>query len=134
MTATDSKQPAGRDEIGRCSLTLEIVENKEVFDRHQVEFLKEMIGMLKGAFEQADVTVQEDDMFELLSIMSFNIGALLDASATAGPLDDPTVPFLAFRAEERSETLITSPVGSYLHEISEGVLEEVFDEDDDLES
>ncbi len=112
-------------------MTLEIIEDREAFDRHQVEFLKELIDTIKRAFEEAEVSVPEDDYFNLLSIMSFNISALLDASAVAGSPDDPTVPFFAFRKEERSETLIISPVGSYLHEISEGVLEEVFDEDDE---
>jgi hypothetical protein len=114
-------------------MAIEFVEDQESFDRHQIAFLRELIATAKSAFRQANVEVAEDDFYELLSVMSFNISALLDASATAGPLDDPTVPFLAFRKDERSEIIITSPVGSYLHEISEGVLEEVFDEDDETE-
>ena len=108
-------------------MTLEVVEDQKVFDRHQDELLRQLIVTIRDSIDQAGASIPEEDIYSLVSVISFNISALLDGSTVAGSPDNPAVPYLAFRKEEQSDTLIASGVGSYLHEISEGLVDDVFD-------
>ena len=109
-------------------MTLKLVEDQGRFDRHQAELLKQLVGTISDSLEQAEISVPEDDAGNFIGILSFNISALLDGSTVAGSPDKPAMPYLTFRQDEGSDTLIVSSVGSYMHEISEGVVDEVLGE------
>lgn len=105
---------------------MKIDENQELFDEKQEEFTLELVQTIKRTLEHQGL--DEQTVYELTSSLSFNIGALIDGSATSGELDNPTVSYLAFREkEERLDSIITSPVGSYIHEISERIVDNVFE-------
>ncbi len=104
---------------------LNIEANQELFDKKQEEFILELAKTIKSTLEEKGVS--EDLIYDTTDTLVFNIGALLDGSATAGELNDPSVAYLAFRKSESEEELLISPIGSYIHEIAMPLVENVFE-------
>ncbi|WMS88817.1 hypothetical protein [Pleionea litopenaei] len=104
---------------------MNIEQNQELFDKKQEEFIVELAGIIKNAFEEHELP--EDVVYDATDKLVFNIGALLDGSATAGELDDPTYAYLAFRKSDDADELVVSPIGSYVHEVAMNIVEDVFE-------
>lgn len=105
---------------------MKIIENQELFDEKQVEFTSELVGTIKRTLEGQGL--DEQAVYDLTGSLAFNVGALIDGSAVSGELDNPTVSYLAFREKEESlDSIIISPVGSYIHEISGGLVDNEFE-------
>lgn len=105
---------------------MKIIENQELFDEKQEEFISELIGTIKRTLEGKGL--DEQTVYDLTGALAFNVGALIDGSAVSGELDNPTVSYLAFREKEESlDSIIISHVGSYIHEISEGFVDNEFE-------
>lgn len=105
---------------------MKIIKNQELFDEKQEEFTSELIGTIKRTLEGQGLDKQT--VYDLTGALAFNVGALIDGSAVSGELDNPTVSYLAFREKEESlDSIIISPVGSYIHEISEGFVDSEFE-------
>jgi len=100
--------------------------NQELFDEKQEAFASELIRTIKRTLENQGL--DEQTVYDLTGSLSFNVAALIDGSATSGELTNPTVSYLAFREKEEGlDSIITSPIGSYIHEISEGIVENEFE-------
>ena len=107
--------------------TVKIDNNQDLFVEKQEDFTLELIRTIRRALECKGL--DEQAVYDLTSSISFNVTALIDGSATSGEQDNPTVSYLAFREKEESlDSIITSPVGSYVHEISEGFVENEFEQ------
>jgi hypothetical protein len=104
---------------------LKIEANQEQFDKKQEEFIIELAKTIKSTLEEKGVS--EELIYDTTDTLVFNIGALLDGSATAGELDNPTVSYLAFRKAEDEEDILVSPIGSYIHEIAMPIVEDIFE-------
>jgi hypothetical protein len=105
---------------------VKIHENQNLFDEKQEEFTLELVRTIKRTLELQGLDDQA--VYDLTGSLSFNIAALIDGSATSGELNNPTVSYLAFREKQESlDSIITSPIGSYIHEISEGVVDNEFE-------
>lgn len=105
---------------------MDVISNQELFDERQEQFAKELVQTLKRTLEEH--SLDEQTVYDLTDSLTFGVSALLDGSALSGDLDDPTVAYLAFREKEESlDSIITSPIGSYLHEVATGIVEEEFE-------
>jgi hypothetical protein len=104
---------------------MNIVEDQSLFDDKQEEFITELVRTVKHTLKQQGL--DDQDVYDLTGSLVFNVSALIDGSATSGELKNPTVSYLAFREKEETlNSIITSPIGSYLHEISEGFVDNEF--------
>jgi len=105
---------------------MNIIEDQDLFDDKQEEFTTELVRTVKRTLEEQGLDKQS--VYDLTSSLVFNVSALIDGSATSGEIESPTVSYLAFREKEESlNSIIISPIGSYLHEVCEGFVENEFE-------
>lgn len=105
---------------------MKITSNQEQFDSKQDDFVEELVKTIRRTLEEQGL--DEQLVYDLTSSLAFNVSALIDGCAVSGKKERPTVSYLAFRElEESLASVVISPVGSYLHEISEGFVESEFE-------
>lgn len=105
---------------------MKIVQDQTLFDEKQEKFATELVRIIKQTLTEQGL--DEQTMYDLTSELSFNLAALLDGTAVNGAVSDPAIMSLAFREKEHClESIVVSPAGSHLHELSEGLVEEAFD-------
>ncbi|ASP38800.1 hypothetical protein CHH28_08950 [Bacterioplanes sanyensis] len=107
------------------------LHDPSVFDEHHQHFAIELVRTIRRTLQQQALdseALDDQAIYDLTSSLSFNISALIDGSATSGDASTPTIAHLAFKqAESDGDVLLTSDEGTYLHEISEGIVEDEFE-------
>ena len=108
---------------------MNIVNNEDKYDSNQEVMLENLVASFKRILEQNDV--DEEMIYSIVGDLAFDACAILDGSAVMGSEESPVIPFLAFcKNEEEKETLIVNESGSYMHEITYGIVDKVFEVDE----
>lgn len=100
------------------------------YDELQVKLLEEVIVRIRDTL--IDKGVNDEMIYDITGDIAFSVCAVLDASAIMHLDGEEVLPFLAFsRSRDEKDTLLVNNVGSYLHEMVFGVLDDVYFDDED---
>lgn len=100
-------------------------KDRAKYDDLQLFLTKEIVGCVKASLDSAGL--EEDDLYDLIEEIAFNIAATIDGSAIMTHKEERVIPFLAFASTPDKDNLIVEDGGSWMHEYVSGAVEEAFD-------
>jgi hypothetical protein len=107
---------------------MNIVRDDDKYDDSQEVVLENIVKSFKQILEQNGV--DEEMIYSIAGDLAFDVCAIIDGSAEMGTEKNPVLPFLAFKkSEEETNTLIVNNIGSYMHEMTYGIVDKVFEID-----
>jgi hypothetical protein len=102
--------------------------DNESYDDFQIGLLKGLLSTIyetiKTEKEHGQLDIADEYIEDLVEKLTFSVSAAIDGSLVMRHENLDIFPHLSFKSERHSEDLIVNDVGSYLHEIMFGVLDE----------
>jgi len=109
---------------------MRIVHEDIAYEDYQILIVQEIVAQVRDRLQ--DAGVRGAPLQELVEGIAFDVGALIDGSASVSTEDDdsPLAPLLGFAiGRMRDRLLLPAPgCGSSLHEFVPGAVRQAFDE------
>jgi hypothetical protein len=101
---------------------MNIKVDSEEFGKRQTRLIEELALNIKSRLEEMGLGADQ----ELVESLVFDIGAILDGSREMELNGRQLKPFLMFADDDDGEELVSAGCGSFIHEVSGGVVSKIF--------
>ncbi len=122
---------------------MKTILDDEKFDCFQAKMVEHIIDSIKRTLISKGI--DEEDAYDMTGEIAFNVCAVIDGSAVMDYEGEDIIPFLGFsqtnpetkneiatkETATKEEVILINSAGSYLHEMTFGVLDEVYDDEEE---